>query len=104
MNVLVWSSPAPSAQPPRSNPFLRSSSVVPPLPCITPSTVTWVMVVSFMIEFPPPWAALVGGRSPLLRTPPPRSDSAARISFQNCPVRLADGLTNLRLLDRRGFG
>src|SRR5439155_20516085 len=33
--------------PPRSNPPLRSSSG-PPSPCITPSTVTIVMVVSFM--------------------------------------------------------
>jgi hypothetical protein len=36
------------AHPPRSNPFLRSSSDAPPFPCITPSTVTCVMVVSFM--------------------------------------------------------
>src|ERR1051325_6250652 len=48
MNVRVSSSPAPRAHPPRSNPFLRSSSVAPPFPCITPSTVTCVMVVSFM--------------------------------------------------------
>src|SRR5438034_2884449 len=48
MSVLVSSSPAPRAQPPRSNPFLRSSSDAPPFPCITPSTVTCVMVVSFM--------------------------------------------------------
>jgi hypothetical protein len=40
------------AHPPRSNPFLRSSSDVPPFPCITPSTVTWVMVVSFMVAAP----------------------------------------------------
>src|SRR2546427_3842067 len=33
--------------PPRSNPPLRSSSA-PPSPCITPSTVTIVRVVSFM--------------------------------------------------------
>src|SRR5436305_5061862 len=37
--------------PPRSNPPLRSSSG-PPSPCITPSTVTIVMVVSFMIAVP----------------------------------------------------
>src|SRR5213080_2202845 len=48
MNVLVSSSPFPRAHPPRSNPFLRSSSVAPPFPCITPSTVTCVMVVSFI--------------------------------------------------------
>src|SRR5580693_4982690 len=36
------------AHPPRSNPRLRSSSCSPPLPCITPSTETCVVVVSFM--------------------------------------------------------
>src|SRR2546423_1001211 len=36
-----------ATHPPRSNPPLRSSSA-PPSPCITPSTVTIVMVVSFM--------------------------------------------------------
>ena len=36
------------AHPPRSNPPLRSSSD-PPSPCITPSTVTIVVVVSFMV-------------------------------------------------------
>src|SRR3954453_23241057 len=44
---MVSLSPAPMAQPPRSNPFRRSSSDAPPFPCITPSTVTCVMVVSF---------------------------------------------------------
>jgi len=29
------------------------------------------------------WPLLVGGRSHLLRTPPPRSDTASRISFQD---------------------
>ena len=38
--------------PPRSNPSLRSSSG-PPSPCITPSTVIIVMVVSFMVATPP---------------------------------------------------
>src|SRR5215216_506512 len=47
--------------PPRSNPPLRSSSG-PPSPCITPSTVTIVVVVSFTIAVPfslgaPSWAA-----------------------------------------------
>ena len=42
----------PLAHPPRSNPFLRSSSEAPPFPCITPSTVTCVMTVSFMIAVP----------------------------------------------------
>jgi hypothetical protein len=35
------------AHPPRSNPPLRFSSG-PPFPCITPSTETCVVVVSFM--------------------------------------------------------
>jgi ribosomal protein S18 acetylase RimI-like enzyme len=39
------------AHPPRSNPPLRSSSG-PPSPCITPSTETFVMVVSFMVAVP----------------------------------------------------
>jgi hypothetical protein len=37
--------------PPRSNPPLRSSSG-PPRPCITPSTETFVVVVSFMVVGP----------------------------------------------------
>src|SRR5258705_13251903 len=37
--------------PPRSNPPLRSSSG-PPSPCITPSTETLVLVVSFMTSVP----------------------------------------------------
>src|SRR5689334_4783538 len=63
MSANVSSSPAPRAQPPRSNPVRRSSSDAPPLPCITPSTVTCVMVVSFIGLAP--WfacpGALVGG-------------------------------------------
>src|SRR6266542_4439213 len=39
------------AHPPRSNPPLRSSSG-PPRPCITPSTETFVVVVSFMVAGP----------------------------------------------------
>src|SRR5215207_7468076 len=39
------------AHPPRSNPPLRSSSG-PPSPCITPSTETLVLVVSFMVGAP----------------------------------------------------
>src|SRR5260221_7483082 len=52
--------------PPRSNPPVRSSSG-PPSPCITPSTETLVLVVSFMTSVPfslglvpvgrPSWAA-----------------------------------------------
>src|SRR5215218_4368299 len=52
MNVMVSLSNTPMAHPPRSNPFLRSSSVAWPFPCITPSTVTCVMVVSFMVAVP----------------------------------------------------
>src|SRR5215216_6780890 len=40
-----------ACHPPRSNPPLRSSSG-PPSPCITPSTVTMVVVVSFKIAVP----------------------------------------------------
>src|SRR4029450_10980502 len=47
------------AHPPRSNPLLRSSSVAPPFPCITPSTVTCVMVVSFMGSSFRSWWSLV---------------------------------------------
>src|SRR3712207_4277248 len=39
------------AHPPRSKPPLRSSSG-PPSPCITPSTETLVLVVSFMVGAP----------------------------------------------------
>src|SRR5437763_9385297 len=42
------------AHPPRSNPPLRSSSG-PPRPCITPSTETFVVVVSFMSWAPSRW-------------------------------------------------
>ena len=81
---MVSLSANPMAHPPRSNPFLRSSSDAPPFPCITPSTVTCVMVVSFMIAVPFSLGApLVGGLSPLLRTPLPRSDTASRISFED---------------------
>src|SRR6185312_16844629 len=47
------------AHPPRSNPRLRSSSCSPPFPCITPSTDTWIVVVSFMsspVVWGPSWA------------------------------------------------
>src|SRR5215471_1121984 len=39
------------------------------------------MVVSFMIAVPLPWRRPLWAPSPLLRTPPPRSDTAARISL-----------------------
>src|SRR6266542_2452511 len=105
MNVLVSSSPAPRAHPPRSNPFLRSSDAAP-FPCITPSRVTWVMVVSFMIAVPLPWRRPLWAASPLLRTPPPRSDTPSRTSLKNFPGRRSSSLrqhdsfaaTALRLL------
>src|SRR5262245_50682008 len=52
MYVLVSSSNAPMAHPPRSNPLLRSSSDAWPFPCITPSTVIWVIVVNFIVVAP----------------------------------------------------
>src|SRR3989442_7039533 len=55
MNFIVSLSHPPMAHPPRSNPILRSSSDAPPFPCITPSTVTCVMVVSFIVAVPFPW-------------------------------------------------
>jgi hypothetical protein len=74
------------AHPARSNP--TSSTFGPPFACITPSTETCVVVVSFMIAVPvssgPP---LAGGLSRLLRTPLPRSDTAFWISFEDFRVR-----------------
>jgi hypothetical protein len=52
MNCPVSSSKCGTSQPPRSNPPLRSSSA-PPGPCITPSTDTNVVVVSFMVPILP---------------------------------------------------
>jgi len=47
-----------------------------------------VVVVSFMVAVPISLGApLVGGLSPLLRTPLPRSDTASRISFEDFLVR-----------------
>src|SRR5918993_1118712 len=87
MNVIVWLSPTPKAHPPRSKPFLRSSSDAPPFPCITPSTETCVVVVNFMIAVPfslgaPSWAA-----SALLRTPQPRSDTPRELPFAGLQER-----------------
>src|SRR4029078_12333118 len=48
---MVSSSAYGVTHPPRSNPPLRSSSA-PPRPCITPSTVKLVVVVSFMRAVP----------------------------------------------------
>src|SRR6266704_3630982 len=64
------------AHPPRSNPGSRSGCR-PPFPCITPSTETCVVVVSFMMAVPfSVGTPLAGGLSPLQRTPLPRSDTA----------------------------
>src|SRR5580658_6522563 len=77
MNAWVSLSPFPRAHPPRSNPFLRSSSDAWPSPCITPSMVTLVMVVSFMIAIPLPAATPRGRPYPCHEhhrpdpTPPP---------------------------------
>src|SRR5215204_6106119 len=68
------SSPSGSAQPPRSNPG-SSSGLFPPFACITPSTVIWVLVISFMIVFPLLRTPLAGVSSPLLRIALPRSDT-----------------------------
>src|SRR5919109_479878 len=75
---MAWLSNSGLAHPPRSNPLLRSSSEAPPFPCITPSTETCVVVVSFMItvSFPrgrPSWAASHPRYERLCRdpTPPP---------------------------------
>src|SRR5919204_3031056 len=71
MNAWVSLSPFPRAHPPRSNPALRSSSDAWPFPCITPSTVTWVMVVSFMSAAPYQAPPLVGGLTPATNTTAP---------------------------------
>ena len=74
MNAEVSSSNLPMAHPARSKPLLRSSSVAWPFPCITPSTVTCVIVVSRMFGFPLLLHALVG-RSHARRTARPRYDN-----------------------------
>src|SRR5918911_4389888 len=51
MTVMASSSKCGMAHPPRSN-LPRSSSSGPPGPCITPSTETCVVVVSFMVVVP----------------------------------------------------
>src|SRR5215470_5009625 len=74
MNARVSLSPAPMAHPPRSNPLLRSSSEAPPFPCITPSTETCVVVVSFMIAVP-----FALGRAPRERPLTPATTTSAPI-------------------------
>jgi hypothetical protein len=41
------------------------------------------MVINFIVAVPFPWAPLVGGLSPLLRTPLPPSDTTSRTSFED---------------------
>src|SRR6201989_210228 len=90
MNVMLSLSNTPMAHPPRLNPLLRSSSDTPPFPCITPSTVTCVMVVSFMIANPFSWGAPRG------RALTPATNIAA-------PIRhgLADVFRGLLVAGRR---
>src|SRR5919197_1868452 len=84
------------AHPPRSN-RPRSSSSGPPGPCITPSTETCVVVVSFMIVIVVPFSLVW---SSFARTGPHRSHRRARVggSCVDCRVLgqnrvdLADGL------------
>src|SRR5438552_5916907 len=54
--------------------------------------VTWVMVVSFMFALPLLGAGPLRAASPLLRTPPPRSDTASRISLRNFPGRRSSAI------------
>jgi hypothetical protein len=41
------------------------------------------MIINFIVAVPFPWAPLVGGLSPLLRTPLPPSDTTSRTSFED---------------------
>src|SRR6266567_7621497 len=50
------------------------------------------MVVSFMIAAPLPWRRPLWTASPLLRTPPPRSDTASRISLKIFPGRRSSAI------------
>src|SRR5215207_3347984 len=85
------------AHPPRSNPPLVSG---PPFPCITPSTETCVVVVSFMIAVPSPW-----GRPPVGGLSPPATNTSApirhrlRISLEDLLVRRLSAVRQ-----RDGFG
>src|SRR5262249_3358989 len=89
MKVMVSASPTPKAHPPRSNPFLRSSSDAPPFPCMTPSTVTCVMVISFM----GPVLPRRGGRYDHTR---PRISSAARLARRKAPQLQGDAGRDVR--------
>src|SRR5438874_6508118 len=78
------------AHPPRLN-LPRSSSSGPPGPCITPSTETCVVVVSFMVAVPFSlvWSSFGCCRSS--RQSSPASTGLGRILGQD-RVDLADGL------------
>src|SRR4051794_21131672 len=73
------------AQPPRSNPGSSSGSE-PPLACITPSTVTCVMVVSFMVIQAPHSNIRV---QVLHRSEPVRAPSSWLLSAGRAAVRSA---------------
>src|SRR5207249_1460399 len=62
-----------ATHPPRSNPPLRSSSA-PPSPCITPSTVTCVTVVSFMVQ------SLLANERESVRSTIPRQDERRNLT------------------------
>src|SRR5690348_13499019 len=90
MSASVSLSPTPRAQPPRSNPFARSSSDAPPLPCVTPSRVIWVMVVSFTIAFLRLGAAPRGRPHPCYERRPPDPTPPPEISW-DCLLALQVG-------------
>src|SRR5580704_5030319 len=77
------------AHPPRSNPPLRSSSD-PPSPCITPSTETFVVIVSFMIVVPFSFGFVLLGRPSWAAAHPATSTSAPiRHRLRGCLSRLS---------------
>src|SRR4051794_10543129 len=107
MNEKVSSSAAPIAHPPRSNPLLRSSSVAPPFPCITPSTVTCVMVVSFMIAIPfSSGTPLAGGHSPYYEhvCPDPTGIAPALVNTRYRPALAATSRGRRRTYKSMGRG
>src|SRR5688572_11219630 len=69
--------------PPRSNPPLRSSSG-PPSPCITPSTVTIVKVVSFMVAAPFSSVGVVRSDDPHRSQPYGRRCAGRQSGFPAC--------------------
>src|SRR5437764_81239 len=75
------------AHPPRSN-APRSSSSGPPGPCITPSTETCTVVVSFMVAVPSRWLVVVESTGPLRRSHP--AQQRRRVSTRNTAPRVGD--------------